>query len=186
MKKKIMALVLLCCLLPWPWAAVALGEPPINSLKEVEAAYLYNLLLFIHWPGQRRERLTICVLGDGSIGTLLAPVANKPIKGSSQSMGIKFLTSGFKAQDLKFCSLIFISKKVGTDMGKILAKTRGLPLLTVSDLPGFVERGGMFGLVTRHGRLRWQINQATVREAGLSFAAQILRNADMVIGREDK
>lgn len=181
-----MALVLLCCLLPWSWAAAALGEPPGQSLKEMEAAYLYNLLLFIHWPGRQRERLTICVLGDETMGALLAPAANKPIEGSSQSMGIKSLAPDFKAQDLKFCSLIFIGKKVGTDMEKILAKTRGLSLLTVSDLPGFVERGGMFGLVIRHGRLRWQINQIAARKAGLSFAAQILRNADMVIGREGK
>jgi len=184
--KKIIALVLFCCLMPWPGAAVALGEPPVHSFKEVEADYLYNLLLFIHWPGRQRERLTICVLDDKGIGAFLLPVADKPIKGSSQSMGVKILASNFKARDLKFCSLIFISKKEGADMKQILAKIKGLPLLTVSDLPGFVEHGGMIGLVTRHGRLRWQINQAAAREVGLSFAAQILRNADMVVGREGK
>lgn len=184
--KKIMALVLFFSLMPWFGATVAFGEPPVHTLKEVEADYLYNLLLFIHWPGRQRERLTICVLDDEGIGAFLMPAADKPIKGSSQSMGVKILASDFKARDLKFCSLIFISKKDGPDMKQILAKIKGLPLLTVSDLPGFVERGGMIGLVTRHGRLRWQINQAAAREAGLSFAAQILRNADMVVGREDK
>ncbi|VAW42281.1 hypothetical protein MNBD_DELTA03-1880 [hydrothermal vent metagenome] len=184
--EKIMALVLFLCLLPWPGAVVARSEPPAHSLKELEADYLYNLLLFIHWPGQQRERLTICVLDDEGMGTFLMPEANKPIKGSSQSMGVKFLTSNFKAGDLKFCSLLFISKKDGPDMKRILAKAKGLALLTVSDLPGFVEQGGMIGLVTRHGRLRWQINQTAAREAGLSFAAQILRNADMIVGREGK
>jgi len=184
--KKIMALVLFFCLMPWPGAAVVLGEPPVHSLKELEAAYLYNILLFIHWPGQQRERLTICILDDEGMGAFLKPAANKPIKGSSQSMGVKLLTSNFKVRDLKFCSLLFISKKDGPDIKQILAKSKGLPLLTVSDFPGFVKHGGMIGLVIRHGRLRWQINQAAAREAGLSFAAQILRNADIVIGREDK
>ncbi|VAW36853.1 hypothetical protein MNBD_DELTA03-1887, partial [hydrothermal vent metagenome] len=69
--KKIMALVLFFCLMPWLGATGVFGEPPARSLNELEADYLYNLLLFIHWPGQQRERLTICVLDAEGVGTFL-------------------------------------------------------------------------------------------------------------------
>ena len=52
-----------------------------------------------------------------------------------------------------------------------------MPILTVSDLPGFDRAGGMIELVVRERRLRFEINLDAVRGARLRLDPKLLRLA---------
>ena len=67
-------------------------------------------------------------------------------------------------------------------MGGLLRLLSNLGLLLVSDIDGFAEAGGSIGLVTEEGRVRFEINQASLLRDGLRASAQLLRLARSVYG----
>ncbi len=56
-----------------------------------------------------------------------------------------------------------------------------LPVLTVSDLPGFAQQGGVIGLVRQSGRLRFEVNRGVAQSAGLRLSADLLSLAMTVL-----
>jgi hypothetical protein len=54
-------------------------------------------------------------------------------------------------------------------------------VLTVADRPGFLEEGGVIELKLSGGRVRFDINLAAAREAGLRLSSQLLQLADRVV-----
>ena len=57
----------------------------------------------------------------------------------------------------------------------------GRPMLTISDQPGFVDRGGMIEMKLVAGRTRFDINLAAARAAGLNLSSQLLQLAERVV-----
>ena len=60
------------------------------------------------------------------------------------------------------------------------ANARG-PLLSVGDESDFLERGGIIALKLSGGRVRFDINLAVAREAGLRLSSQLLQLADRIV-----
>ena len=57
------------------------------------------------------------------------------------------------------------------------------PVLTVSDLKGFAEQGGMIGFrITQDGRVAFDINLPRVEKTGLRMSSQLLKLARIVRG----
>jgi hypothetical protein len=52
--------------------------------------------------------------------------------------------------------------------------------LTVSDIGGFAQAGGMIGLVEADQRIRFDINLATTHQANLKLSSQLLKLATIV------
>jgi hypothetical protein len=65
-------------------------------------------------------------------------------------------------------------------MPEILAALGRSGVLTVSDMPRFVGRGGMIQFVQEGGRVRFEIGLAPAQEAGLSLSSELLRVASAV------
>ena len=54
------------------------------------------------------------------------------------------------------------------------------PVLLVSDMPGFVERGGMIQFVTEGNRVRFLVNLKAAQKAGLALSSELLKVAKSV------
>jgi hypothetical protein len=55
-----------------------------------------------------------------------------------------------------------------------VAAFRTLPVLTISDLEGFTDAGGIVRLLFEHGQLRFMIGLDSARRAGLQLSAKLL------------
>jgi len=174
-----------------PCGAQALADP-LTTRQQLESAYVYNFLLFAHWPQEEQVLdsavMTICIVGDDSFAELFAPVAGKAIKGTRYTLAIRMVRAPINPLELTGCVLLYLGEGARHYLPDILAQTKALPILTVSNQPDFAAAGGMIGLVERNGKLRWQINQDAASEAGMRLDAQLLRNAEAVIGggQEDR
>jgi len=158
----------------------------MTSRLQLTSAYLYNFLLFAHWPedGQKpaiQTTMTICVLGDETLAEQFGPVEGKAIKGSQYTLRVKSIRAPLQDADLDGCALLFIGRQPGLPVPELLARLKGRSILTVSDRPDFAAQGGMLALVEVDGKLRWQVNQAVAEDNGLRLDAQLLRNATAVI-----
>lgn len=157
--------------------AIHLVRPAMAGDLEtkVKVAYIYNFTKFIEWPDDDSEPIRICVIGNDPIRTMLGELSNREVKGRQlRIMRVKDLNS------MPSCHLLFISRSEESQVPNILQRLQGTRVLTVSDIPQFAKRGGMISFTTEKERVKIEINQRTVRQAGLKVSAKLLEIARVV------
>ena len=156
------------------WAPAAHTQAPALEYQ-VKASYLYNFLQFITWPDDvfpEDGKFNLCVVGAERFGNALAALAGE--RGAGREIAVRPLARPAQARAQR-CHLLFIA--AGSAAADAAAETAGRGVLTVGETPGFLERGGIINLVESRGRIRFEINQSTAREAGLTLSSQLLRLA---------
>jgi hypothetical protein len=73
-----------------------------------------------------------------------------------------------------------VSASEETALARILQVLEGSRILTVSDLPQFVERGGMIQFVSDGKKIRFTDNVPAATQVGLSLSSELLRVAASV------
>lgn len=146
----------------------------------VKAAFLYKFATYVRWPGPpaaSHEAFVIGVLGADPFGDSLDEVVrDQTVQG--RAIRIRRITH---VDDAQACDLVFVSASQDANVATILAALRDTPVLTVSDLEQFAEKGGMIGLVTTpDNHIRFDINQSAVERTGLKASSQLLHLARIV------
>jgi hypothetical protein len=144
---------------------------------EVKATYLYNFSRFIEWPPKitqaQSDSFSICVLGEDPFGpALTALLADETIAG--KSVVAKRILSAQAAAD---CRVLFISSSENARLKQILIALGDASVLTVSDLPQFTQRGGMVQFILDGNRVRFEVNLAITKHAGLTLSSELLKVA---------
>jgi hypothetical protein len=144
---------------------------------DVKAAYLYNFGRFVDWPEDPNlsdgGNFKICVLGTDPFGpSLEATVSGERIAG--KLVVARRISSITDAHD---CRILFISSSEVTNVKEIVSSLSKLGVLTVSDLPQFLDDGGMVQFVLADRKVRFKINLAATRQAGLNLSSQLLKVA---------
>ena len=157
-------------------AGVTTGYAVDNITEtKIKAAYLYNFTKFIDWdaefPSTPASPITICVLGDNDIADNLEEVANRLIK--ERPLQIKRNNIN-DINLLPHCNVLFIGNSTQQQFPEILQALKGSHVLTVSDMPRFSYRGGAIGFFVEKDRVKIEINERAVREAGLKIGAQLM------------
>jgi hypothetical protein len=162
-------------------AAIALYSPSGVHAQEpteyqVKATYLYNFSQFVQWPPHSTpasNSFDICVLGQDPFGSALNTVlANETIAGKRAA--VKRIPT---PQDAVNCRVLFISSSESGRVKEILTTLGSASILTVSDLPQFVERGGMLQFLLMDDRVRFEVNLVAAERAGLSLSSELLKVA---------
>ncbi len=146
---------------------------------DVKAAFLYNFATFIEWPKEAFARadspFVIGVMGTDPFGSSLEEtIAGERIKG--RPIVIKRFS---EPEDARGCHIVFISASEKRRVKELLRILQRLPLVTVADMPGFVEAGGVIGFVT-DSRVSIRINPSTLRATKLTISSKLLRLAQVI------
>lgn len=163
------------------WAAAlsaALGQQTLSD-QQLKAAYVLNFIRYTEWPERAfaapDSPLVVCVLGDpGAAG--LSGLAGKSLKGRPLQV-----RPVFAAEEASGCHVLFIPE---SDVRRFVTTLRALqnrPILTIGEADGFIDVGGMIGLVHIDNRLQFEVNLGVVQQAQLRSSSQILRLARNVI-----
>ena len=158
-------------------------EAQSASEYEIKAAFLYKFASFVQWPAAaaaspRASASPIClgVLGADRFGPFLDEVVRGKVVGRRE-----FAVERFQlANQAQRCDIVFISGSEQSRISEILALLRGRPILTVSEVPGFCERGGLINLRVVDSAVRFEINVAAGERAGLHFSSKLLSLARIV------
>jgi hypothetical protein len=134
----------------------------------------------VEWPAKSKDltggSFNICVLGQDPFGaTLDATVTGETIGG--KKVAVKRLSS---PQDATICRVVFISSSEESQLKEIVSSLEKMSVLTVSDMPEFVRRGGMVQFVLEQNRVRFEINLTSAERAGLTMSSQLLKLATRV------
>jgi YfiR/HmsC-like len=156
------------------------GAPAEIGLDyQVKAMFLYNFAKFVEWPAEKLpagKPIVIAVYGQDPFGgTLEQTLQGKTANGSALVM--RRLT---ELTELKDCHILFISSSEKKRLGQILQKVGDGSVLTIADVKGFAEQGGMVNLTTRGDTVGLEVNASAVERAHIKISYKLLRLAKMV------
>ncbi len=141
---------------------------------------VYRFAKFIDWPpvAERdlNSRFILCIFGPGPLERALATIRGKPVKG--QPVVIRHISS---ATQLRTCHILFVSASAFASATPLLAYAKYLPIVTISDLAGFVRMGGMFNFVRANDTIGFEVNPEAARRVGLTIRSKLLRLAQTVV-----
>ncbi|WP_334181155.1 YfiR family protein [Methylobacter sp.] len=151
------------------------AQAEYGSEAAVKTAFLYNFFKFIDWPeaATNQKSYRLCTTDNDQLGESLLVLESKTIGG--KPMDIHRAING---NDLKNCHMVFIDSSINA--AAIIRELKGLPVVTVSDKPNFVDQGGMIGLVQTDNRLSFEINLDAINNEGIHISAQLLKLAKRV------
>ena len=168
-------------------AGVRLGAAPRPGAGEyaVKATFLWNFTRFVEWPATAfttpASPFVVGVLGKDPFGSNLAEV----FKGETvqdHPVRLKAMKDG---DDLKQCHILFIAASEKERAGELLAKMKGAPVLTVSEMDRFGQRGGLVNFYKDGGVTKFEINLNALKATGFNAKAQLLRLA-RIVGSDTK
>lgn len=154
------------------------GDSRRPTEYQVKAAYLANFARFVEWPPGALaddQPIPVCILGQDPFG----PVLDAALSGESVERHPLVARRIGAIRNADDCRIIFISSSELV-IDSVIASVEGMPILTVSDVPGFLKHGGMIEFVLEANRVRFEINLSTARAAGLNLSSELLRVATAV------
>jgi len=157
------------------------AEPDPTLENRVEAAFLYNFAKFVDWPtnafASADAPFVIAVLGDES----MTKVLEQTVKGKSvgdRSIQARQITDVARVGP---CQILFVTQSGMGQFAPALTTIGKANILVVGESPGFLEAGGAINFTNEEGRVRFEVNTAASRRAGLEINSKLLRLATKVI-----
>lgn len=156
------------------FSAQAQTEKPIH---EIHAAMIFNFLKYIQWPDEGAGgEFVVGVIGEDDVfNTLKGYYDGKP-KGSKK-YAIKKISDPSEAAS---CAVVYIGKSRSKDFDNIKNATSGKPVLTITDSFNLGKKGSCINLKVIDGKLKFEINQASVTAASLKVSGQLTSMAIMI------
>ena len=79
------------------------------------------------------------------------------------------------------CGLgLFLRRPKTAGLAALCGQLKDSPVLTVSDVDGFAQQGGMVNLLLVNNTVKMEINQAAAEGAGLQISSKLLKLARVV------
>ena len=152
------------------------SSPEYMSYK-VKSAYLYNFMRLVDWPADSFNKpdspITTCILGDDPFGSTLDGIKKKTSQG--RLLSIVNLSEINEVTDN--CQLLFISSSEEPRFETIFSQTGTSPILTVGELDGFIQQGGIIEFVMEADKVRFKINLKRANQAGMKINDRLLKIA---------
>lgn len=153
------------------------AQPQESQLK---AVFVLNFAKLTEWPADSRIEggtFTIAIIGKESSATFTNMLKGQMVHGARVNVW-----HAEEAAEVKGAHLVYISASERNRLSGILRELNQQNILTVSDIAGFCEAGGMIGLVPVQNRLGFEVNLASVRKTRLAVGSQLLKLAKTIFG----
>lgn len=149
---------------------------------DLKAVFLSKVTKFVEWPVDAvepagRPRFVVTILGDDPFGSALDAAFSEIAPGVR--IEVRRVREIARALD---ADLLFVSASEKARLCEILDSVAGRPILTVSDFPEFVERGGMLALEIRDSKIGLAVNRDASKKAGLRISTKLLSLAREATG----
>jgi hypothetical protein len=175
----------------WGMLFVFLGMIPSTARAQsapatehdIKSGFIYNFALFAQWPAKvftdSNSPLAICIAGNAETVAAFEQLKTKKIK----NRPVTVHAFGDNATHHP-CHIIYIALKNKTETAALLRRVSGPGVLTIGDMDGFAQLGGIINFYRENNKLRFEINTDAARRADVKLSSQLLKLAKIV--REEK
>jgi hypothetical protein len=147
---------------------------------KLKAAFIYNFAKFVEWPPScfsgAQSPIRLCVLGvdpfEGEIKSLEAKRIGE------RALVVRYAE---KVEEIQECHIVFIGISEKDRIDSVLNALKGSPVLTISDIDGFANLGGMIGLINAQDKVRFEVNLGAARLAKIEVSSKLLKLANRVL-----
>lgn len=165
---------------------LSISSAEVDNIEEdiLKAIYSFKFGKFAEWPGTKlndsNSTLGFCILGKNSFTyAALETIEVAVVKG--RKLQIMMYGSGLLSDDaLDQCHILYVSQSEKTRQRAILSALRNKPILTVSDIEGFSQKGGMITLINIDRQIQFEINPDAISRAGLEISSKLIELAKVV------
>ena len=158
---------------------VARAQSSFDREYLIKAAFLYNFLKFVEWPEEALPEgagtIAVCLVGEDPFGEALESIKGKTVK--SKDLVIRRVQA---LQNLGACQLLFVSSSEKNRLPEIIGALKGRAVLTVGELEGFTQGGGIIRLLIERNNVRFEINADMAERTGLKISSKLLSLAKVV------
>ena len=174
-------LLILCALGSALFVARPASGADGSTDAQVKAAFVYNFAKFTEWPAaafpSSQAPVRLCLTGvDEAQARAFAGIEGKPVQG--REVRIKRNPTSAEIGD---CNILYVGDDEPRRVQTALQAARQAGVLTVGDSDGFVDSGGIIGLVYADNRIQFEVNLGSAQRAGLKIASQVLKIARTVM-----
>jgi len=151
----------------------------------IKAAFLFNFTKFVEWPAESFKNdlspFNLCILGADPFGPALDTIKDKTVKG--RQLKIRRVN---KVNDMEGCHILFISASEKENLKHILNFARNSNILTVSEIEGFAQLGGIINFIIIDKKVQFEINPDAAQHSKLKISSQLLKLAKIVTSEPKK
>ena len=149
---------------------------------QVKAAFLLNFMKFVEWPGtafaDEKSPLVLAVVGEDPFGVTLNALESQVVR--NRAVQVKRLSG---TDGIRQCHLLYVSPSEEGRLRDIVTAVGDAPVLVVSDgAERFAQQGVSINFILSDNKIRFEINVAVAKKAGLSMGTQLLQVAKVVEG----
>jgi hypothetical protein len=178
-KKRVFTLVLvILALIAGPFINGSYGEEDAAE-SEVKAAFVYNFIKFVDWPAKAFDGpgspIVLGILGKDDLLEELETIKDRTAQG--RKLTIKRSNN---ASELERCHIIYVSKSERDRVAGVLKSASNWSTLTIADIRGFAQAGGMINFTTQGNKISFEINPEVAERAGLKVSSKLLKLAKIV------
>jgi hypothetical protein len=161
-------------------SALTQAQSPAVSEQALKAVLFYKLPLFVYagaGASDKRKPINICTLGDSPLGSAVEKLPRTLADG--RRIDLRTLSGNADSSE---CEFLFIGRSEADNLDTLFRRMQGRRLVTVSDIEGFAQAGGIveFSLRSDGSGVLILINRKAAQKQGIEFNAQLLRLARIV------
>ena len=158
-------------------ATVAIASAQERPTHELHAAMLYNFIKYVQWPNESEPGdFVVGVIGDENVFNTLKTWYDGKAKGTKKYV-IKKLSSANEAES---CQVVYVGKAKNKDFDIIKTSVTGKSVLTITDGNGMGQKGSCINFKVVDGKLKFELNQATVTGSNLKVSTQLSSMAILI------
>ena len=141
-----------------------------------KAIFIYNFIKYIEWPTTKQSFKIGILNGTPEMMAAFEKMIEKK-SGEGQKLVLENYHSASAAGD---CQLLFIPDNQSNILSEVSAKLSGKPTLIVTESDGLIKKGSGINFIIVDGKLRFELNRSTLKEADLKVSSNLLGLAILV------
>ena len=142
----------------------------------LKALFIFNFIKYMEWPqANQNGTFKIVVLGQSDIVESLKKISDEK-RINNQKIEIK------ASEDLDEINgqVLFIPRDMSDRLPECLSKFSGKGMLIVTEGKNLASKGSSINFVMLDNKMKFEINQVAVKNAGLKVSGQLLNLAIVV------
>ncbi len=148
----------------------------------VKSALICSFARFAEWPqapaGADTSVLRVMVLGDQDVQQALKAIDGQKV--GTRRIRIEELP---RSNDPTGADILYVAENERDRWSKVQLAAASAPILTIGEMNGFLESGGIINLVRAEKKIRFFVNLDHARAAGVGISSRILNLASGVEGQ---
>lgn len=144
-----------------------------QDINELKAALSYNFAKFTQWPkeAQAEESWQLCYIGEQHRAGF-EQFKNKRL--ADRLITIKEIVD---LQDIASCHIVYVASDKRKLLPRLFIALDNKPILTISDMPGFIAIGGMIEITSLDNHLKFKVNLLQLEQSQLRISSKVLKLA---------